>query len=229
MYTVSLDAWVQNRNQRKLFVNRVVDWLLSKAPSPNTVLSVTTPTELNLGAKEIGKPHSFEISLTATPTTTFSVTSLSKKNSAFSIDSEFLSSLPKTISTPTFTFKGTFTPSEIRQYRDTVTLYSTALNSEFSFVVSGSGAPPVGVQESPKGVNESTVRLIGNKSLFIDSKLELSVVELFDVQGQLVQTTPISGLRSDVQIPFGLGSGTYFLKISFANGSQQVHSLVLVQ
>lgn len=229
MYTVSLDAWVQNRNQRKLFVNRVVDWLLSKAPSPNTVLSITSPTELNLGAKEIGKPHSFEISLTATPTTSFSVSSLSNKNVVFSIDNDFLSSLPKTISTPTFTLKGTFMPSEIRQYRDTITLYSTALNSEFSFVVSGSGAPPVGVQESPKGVNESTIRLVGNKSLSIDSKLELSIAEFYDVQGQLVQTTPISGFRNDVQIPSGLGSGTFFLKISFANGSQQVHTLVLVQ
>ena len=227
--TFSIDAWVQNKNQRKLFVNRVVDWLLSKTPSPNTVLSVTTPTELNLGNKEIGKSHTFEVSLTATPATSFSVTSIGKKNDAFSIDSEFLSSLPKTISTPTFSLKGTFTPSEIRQYRDTITLYSTALNSEFTFILTGSGTPPVGVQESPKGVNESTVRLIGNKNLSIESKLELSLAELYDVQGQLVQSTSISGFRNDVNLPSGLGSGTYFLKISFANGSQQIHSMVVVQ
>lgn len=229
MSTVSIDAWVQNKNQRKLFVNRVVDWLLSKAPSPNTVLSITTPAELNLGNKEIAKSHSFEISLTATPMANFIVSSISKKNDAFSIDSEFLSSLPKTVSTPTFLLKGMFTPTETKQYRDTITLYSTALNSEFSFVITGSGTPPVSVQEVPKEVNESTIHLNGTKGITIDSKLTLSQAEIYDLQGQLVLSASLKGQRFELPFPSELGSGTYFLKITYSNGTNQVHTFVLVQ
>lgn len=229
MSTFSIDAWVQNKNQRKLFVNRVVDWLLSKAPSPNTVLSVTTPNELNLGNKEVAKSHAFEISITATPMANFVVSSISKKNNAFSIDNEFLSSLPKTVSTPTFLLKGTFTPTETKQYRDTITLYSTALNSEFSFIISGTGTPPVSVQEVPKEVNESTIRLNGTKGVTIDSKIELSSAEVYDLQGQVVYSASLSGLQYDLALPPELGNGTYFLKITYVNGSKQVHSVVIVQ
>jgi len=228
MFTVSPDAWVLNRNDRKLFVNRAMDWLNGFEPSPNTVLGISNVTELNLGEVLTTTPRNFEISLKTTPTATIKLTAIKNTNSAFVYDNTFLSSLPAEISSPTFSLKGLFSPTKEQDYKDTVSLYSDALNSVFTIIVTGKGKVNTSVQENIV-VSKSKVLQIQKRIFEISSEELLKLVEVFDINGQKVFQTELSGLHQRIELPQALISGTYFLNITFENSTKQNHKILLVQ
>jgi hypothetical protein len=229
MFTVSPDAWVQNRNDRKLFVNRAIDWLLSANPSPNSVLSIPSPLSLNLGDRQIGQPYDYEITISSTPNSNYTVNSISNRTSAFVLDNAFLSTLPATISASSFNLKGVFTPIEQKLYRDTVTIFSNALNAEFSFIVSGNGVPPTSVIDNGNSVTASKIVFNGTNELQITASIDLANAELIDVNGQILFSASLKGLQEVITLPANLSSGTYFLKVTFENGKNQIHKVVILK